>query len=141
MGNVFLHTLFNIYYSGHLTLRDFAHSLRPLLTSAADSSFGNMMQQLQEKKNFPPEEIKFDAPDAADAEEWEISSWSALNLVPQSQSSAVDAGGEPAAEQEEGEINEEPENQDDPLLDDLMTNLPDFYHLIPKRHLNYNLKK
>ena len=100
-----------------------------------------MMQQLEEKKNIPPEEIRFDAPDAAGAEEWEISSWSALNLVPQSQSSAVDAGGETAAEQEEGEINEEPQNQDDPLLEDLMTNLPDFYHLIPKRHLNYNLKK
>ena len=116
-------------------MRDLDHSIRPLLSSAADKVFNQMVQLLQEKKNIPPEEIKFESAEAKEPQQWEISSWSALNLVPQSQSSAIEAAEQAASDPEDGEVNEDLENPEDELLDDLMHNLPDFYHLIPKRHL------
>ena len=99
-----------------------------------------MVEILQEKKDIPPEEIKFESAEIKEPENWEISSWSALNLVPQNQSSAIAASPAAAAEdeEEEGEIQDNPQGinlQDDKLLDDLMNTLSDFYQLIPKRHL------
>ena len=95
--------------------------------------FEKMVDMLKNKKSLAAEEIKFDPTEQKDFEQWEISSWSTLNLVPQGQSSeiAVDKPAEEPAE--EGEIKEDQKQEDD-VLNDLLHDLPDFYHLIPKRH-------
>ena len=46
---------------GFLTLRDFDCTIRPLLSPAAEQAFARMMQQLQDKKKIPPEEIEFES--------------------------------------------------------------------------------
>ena len=115
-------------------MRDFDCTIRPLLTPAAEQSFNRMMNQIQEKKKIPAEEIKFESSAIKDPSNWEIASWSTLNLVPQSQSSEIEHPGTPPEEPEEGEIPCEAAR--DNVMDDLLRDLPDFYHLIPKRHFN-----
>ena len=117
-------------------MRDFECTIRPLLIPAAEQSFNRMMDQIQEKKNIPAEEIKFQSSAIKDPSNWEIASWSTLNLVPQSQSSEIEHPGTPPEEPEEGEIPREAaeEAAEDNIMDDLLRDLPDFYHLIPKRH-------
>ena len=95
--------------------------------------FNGMVTMLKNKKNLPAEEIRFDPTEQRDFDQWEISSWSTLNLVPQGQSSEIgvnEAVREPA---EEGEIQDD-QGQEEDVLNDLLHDLPDFYHLIPKRH-------
>ena len=95
--------------------------------------FNGMVNMLKNKKNLPAEEIRFDPTEQKDFDQWEISSWSTLNLVPQSQSSEIGANEAEAEPAEEGEIREEQGHEGD-VLNDLLHDLPEFYHLIPKRH-------
>ena len=95
--------------------------------------FDEMVKLIVDKHNVKAEDIKYEPSDQVDPEEWDISTWSTLCLVPQGQSSAVNQvedGGEP----EEGEI---PAGQDDgdDQMEALMKELPDFYRLIPKRFM------
>ena len=95
--------------------------------------FEKMVDMLKNKKNLAAEEIKFDPTEQRDFDQWEISSWSTLNLVPQGQSSEIATDKNEEESAEEGEIKED-ENPGDDVLNDLLHDLPDFYHLIPKRH-------
>ena len=119
--------------SGYLTLWDFATAVQPLMPRQTKDLFAKMVDMLKNKKNLAAEEIKFDPTEQKDFDQWEISSWSTLNLVPQGHSSeiAVDKQNEEPAE--EGEIKDDNKREED-VLNDLLHDLPDFYHLIPKRH-------
>ena len=119
--------------SGYLTLWDFSTAVRPLMPNQTKELFEKMVDMLKNKKNLAAEEIKFDPTEQKDFDQWEISSWSTLNLVPQGQSSEIAANQQNEGSAEEGEIKED-ENQGNDVLNDLLHDLPDFYHLIPKRH-------
>ena len=103
------------------------------MTNQTKELFEKMVDMLKNKKNLAAEEIRFDPTEQKDFDQWEISSWSTLNLVPQGQSSEIMPNQPEEEPAEEGEIREDQEQGDD-VLNDLLHDLPDFYHLIPKRH-------
>ena len=116
-----------------MTLWDFSTAIQPVMPHQTKDLFEKMVDMLKNKKNLAAEEIKFDPTEQKDFDQWEISSWSTLNLVPQGQSSEIAAGTNEEEPAEEGEIKEDEKPESD-VLNDLLHDLPDFYHLIPKRH-------
>ena len=89
-----------------------------------------MVAALSDKKNASAQEIKFPLSGVQDFDQWEISSWSTLDLVPKNQSSRI----EQRLALEDGEIPSEPVKKTG--LDALALDMPDFHALIPKHHLD-----
>ena len=90
-----------------------------------------MVSLIVDKSNVRAEEIEYTASDQQDPDDWEISTWSTLCLVPQNQSSAVEIPEEP----EEGEVPDEPAGNPPELYNKLESELPDFYKLFKDRLL------
>ena len=117
--------------SGFLTLQDFVNTLRPILPNPSRGMFDEMVSLIVDKSNVRAEEIEYPASDQQDPDDWEISTWSTLCLVPQNQSSAVEIPEEP----EDGEIPDEPAGNPPEIYNQLESELPDFYKLFKDRLL------
>ena len=104
-------------------------SIRSILTFHAQQVLDDMVAALSDRKSASAQEIKFPLSTVEDFDQWEISSWSTLDLVPKNQSSTV----EQRLALEDGEL--EPETDNKTPLSLLAMAMPGFHALIPKHHL------
>ena len=95
--------------------------------------FDEMVSLIVDKSNVKAEEIQYASSEQQDPEDWEISTWSTLCLIPQNQSSAV----EMHDELEDGELCEHPAEAppSDSHIDRVENELPGFYKLMKDRLL------